>query len=81
MTEEEVYLRLTPLFREIFDDESITPYAEMTAADVSAWDSLTNIRLIVGVEEAFDIQLSTAEVVELKNVGEFVETIRLHLIA
>ena len=81
MTEDEVYSRLTPLFREVFDDESLVPTAAITAADVAAWDSLSNIRLIVAVEEAFDIMLSTSEVVELKNVGEFVEVIQCHLAA
>jgi len=40
-----IYARLTPVFREVFDDDSITPYPEMTAAAVPAWDSLSNIRL------------------------------------
>ena len=81
MTEDEVYSHLVPLFREVFDDESLVPTAAMTAADVAAWDSLSNIRLIVAVEEAFDIMLSTSEVVELKNVGEFVDVIQYHLAA
>jgi acyl carrier protein len=81
MTEDEVYRRMTPLFHEVFDDESLVPTAAMTAADVMAWDSLSNIRLIVAVEEAFDIMLSTSEVVELKNVGEFIEVIQRHLAA
>ena len=81
MVESDIYEHLTVIFRDIFDEEALVPTAAMTAADVAAWDSLSNIRLIVAVEEAFDIMLSTSEVVELKNVGEFVETIRLHLIA
>ena len=48
----------------------------MTAAEVPAWDSLSNIRLVVAVEVEFKIQFSTGEVAALKNVGEFVNVIR-----
>lgn len=75
MTEQEIYARLTPIFQDVFDDDSITPNSEMTAADVPAWDSLSNIRLVVAVEQEFKIQFSTGEVAGLKNVGEFVSVI------
>ena len=72
----EVYERITLIFRDVFDDDEIIPNEEMTAADVSAWDSLSNIRLVVAVEEEFNIQFSTGEVAGLKNVGEFVRVIQ-----
>jgi acyl carrier protein len=76
MTDEEIYARLTPIFRDVFDDDSVAPHATMTAAEVPAWDSLSNIRLVVAVEQEFKIQFSTGEVAGLKNVGEFVSVIR-----
>lgn len=71
-----IYTRLAPIFQEVFDDDSIQPHPEMTAAEVSAWDSLSNIRLVVAVEEEFKIQFTTGEVAGLKNVGEFVDVIQ-----
>jgi acyl carrier protein len=71
-----VYTRLTPIFREVFDDDTITPHETMTAAEVPAWDSLSNIRLVVAVEQEFKIQFTTGEVAGLKNVGEFVSVIQ-----
>lgn len=76
LDKQEIYLRLTPVFREIFDDEQLVPTDTMTANDVSGWDSLSNIRLVVAVEEEFGIQFSTGEVAGLKNVGEFVNVIQ-----
>jgi acyl carrier protein len=76
MTEQEVYARLTPIFRDVFDDDTIVPHSEMTAAEVPAWDSLSNIRLVVAVEQEFKIQFSTGEVAGLKNVAEFVSVIQ-----
>jgi len=72
----EVYARLSGIFREVFDDDSITPHPSMTAAEVPAWDSLSNIRLVVAVEEAFNIQFTTGEVAGLKDVAEFVSVIQ-----
>jgi acyl carrier protein len=71
-----IYSRLTPIFREVFDDDGIELFPEMTAVDVTEWDSLSNIRLVVAVEEEFKIQFTTGEVAGLKNVSEFVSVIQ-----
>jgi len=44
---EQIYQRLTEIFHEIFDDQSIVPTPEMTADDVPEWDSLNHINLIL----------------------------------
>ena len=46
----EIYNRLNEVFREVFDDDSITVNAETTAADIEDWDSLTHIQLIAAVD-------------------------------
>ena len=76
MDSAQVYARLTPIFREVFDDDAVTPTPLMTASDVAAWDSLSNIRLVVAVEEEFKIRFTTGEVAGLKNVAEFVRVIQ-----
>lgn len=76
-----VYGRLTPIFHEVFDDDTISLHPDMTAAEVPAWDSLSNIRLVVAVEEEFKIQFTTGEVAGLKNVGEFVSVIQQRCVA
>ena len=75
MIESEIYDRLTPVFRDLFDDEELTPNAAMTADDVEEWDSLSHIRLIVSVEKAFDIRIATSELTQLKSVGDLVQLI------
>lgn len=67
--------RLNQVFRDIFDDPSLQITESMTADDVEAWDSLTHIDLIVQVEAEFKIKLSTGEVRNLKNVGDFIALI------
>lgn len=65
-----VHARLTVIFRDTFDDDSIVLQPAMTADDVENWDSLTHINLIVAIEKEFRIRFTTAEVSGLKNVGD-----------
>lgn len=76
LSDDVIYQRLTPVFQEIFDDESLVPQAEMSAQDVPEWDSISHIRLVVAIEEEFAITLTTAELSGLKNVGQMVDLIR-----
>jgi acyl carrier protein len=67
--------RLTPIFRDIFDDNTLEIHDAMTASDVEAWDSLSHVDLIVAVEKEFKIRMTTAEVRRLQNVGDFIRLI------
>ena len=75
MNRDEIYATLTSVFRDVFDDNSIVPKDEMTAADVEGWDSLSHIRLVVAVEEKLGLRFATLEINDLKNVGDFVNLI------
>ena len=75
MSREEIFQTLNEVFRDVFDDESITVNDETTAADVDGWDSHMHISLIDAVEEAFDIRFDMKTVVKMKNVGEMVDVI------
>jgi acyl carrier protein len=79
MDEAQIYGRLTDIFTDIFDLDSIELTPETTADDVSAWDSLTHIRLILTIQKAFQIKFSTSEVGNLKNVGDLVKLIKARL--
>ena len=74
-----LYEKLTELFRDIFDDDSIIIGDETTAADVEGWDSLTNIRLILAVETAFSLRLSASQVSALAKLGDLVDVIEKKL--
>jgi acyl carrier protein len=61
---------LNAVFRDVFDNESIVVTDATTAKDIDGWDSLNHVNLIVAVEKAFKIKLSTREATTLANVGE-----------
>ena len=75
MTREEVYKRLTEVFRDVFDDESITLNDETTADDIDDWDSFEHINLVVAIEKEFSFKIPMGKVVTMKNVGEMVDII------
>ena len=70
---------LQDVFHDVFDDQSISITRDTTATDVEGWDSFNHVRLIVAVEEKFNISLSTAEVADLRNVGELIDLIGSHV--
>ncbi|MBE6632125.1 MAG: acyl carrier protein [Ruminococcaceae bacterium] len=73
MKRNEVYLKLNEVFRDVFDDDSITVNDSTTADDIEDWDSLEHINLMMAVQKAFKIKLSMGEISGLKNVGELVD--------
>lgn len=72
MTKEEIYVRAHKVFRDMFDDESITICDETTASDIEDWDSLMHINLVLAIETEFGVKFSMGEVTGMKNVGAMV---------
>lgn len=75
MTENEVFERLTRIFRRVFDDKHLVIDRNTTADDIDDWDSLEHITLISAVEKEFKVRFTMKEVSSMKNVGEMVDII------
>ncbi|MBT5400579.1 acyl carrier protein [bacterium] len=73
MKNNELITRVTSIFRETFDNDSLVISAEMNADSIDEWDSLTHIRLIVSHEIEFGVKFSISEVNELENIGDFIK--------
>lgn len=74
-----IFEKLTPIFRKVFNDDSITLSRELTAGDVANWDSLTHMLMIGEVENSFSIKFKLKELNKLENVGGLVELIEAKL--
>jgi acyl carrier protein len=70
---------ITPVFREVFDDDSINLTTSTTADDVEEWDSLTHMNLVIALELKFKIKFALGELQTLKNVGEMLDLINRKL--
>lgn len=75
MSKNEIVKRLTEVFRDIFDDDSIVITEKTTANDIEDWDSIEHINLIGAVEEEFGMRFKMREVSGMKNVGEMINII------
>ena len=73
---EKINERLNQVFRDVFDDESITVNENTTSADIEDWDSLEHISLIGAVEDEFGFRFKMKEVSSMKNVGEMMNIIK-----
>lgn len=72
---EEIYEKLTEIFRENFDDDTIVLSPATTAEDIEDWDSLEQINLIAGIENKFAVTFDIKETLTLQNVGEMAKLI------
>jgi acyl carrier protein len=57
------------VFREVFNDEQIEIWDAMSAQDVKGWDSLAQVKLLIGLEEEFGVKFTTHEVTQLTSVA------------
>ena len=73
---EEIKSKLTPIFREVFSDETLIVSESMTANDVKRWDSLSHINMIYSVEKAFGVKFSIKDARSMKDVGELIQLIK-----
>lgn len=71
---------LQEIYYEVFDDTSIVLFNEMTADDIEAWDSLTHLRLIMQIEQYFNIKFTTAQIKRTKNVGMLIDMIEQKIV-
>jgi acyl carrier protein len=74
MNQAEILAKLQLIFDDIFlEPPKLTP--QLTAKEVSEWDSLLHISLLLAVEKAFSVRFRVGEVEGAKNVGEFADLI------
>ncbi len=79
MTEAEILAAITPIFRDAFSDDSMTPTMGMTAKDVPGWDSYKQVNILIAVEEHFGVKFRSREIDRLGNVGDLVGLVRAKL--
>lgn len=69
----DILAELTPIFHEVFDDDTIVITRQTTANDIDAWDSLSHMNMVMAVEVRFGIRFALGELPSLRNVGDLVD--------
>ncbi|MFZ2949047.1 MAG: acyl carrier protein [Desulfuromonadaceae bacterium] len=75
----DILAELTPIFREVFDDDTIVVSRTTTADDIDAWDSLSHMNMVMAVEVKFKIRFALGELPTLKNVGDLADLVQKKL--
>ncbi len=70
---EQILKRLTLVFRDVFDDDSINLTSETASTDIEEWDSLNQIKIILACEKEFDVKLNVRDINMLESVGDMLE--------
>jgi len=79
MEKPEVLVKLTEIFRNVFNNTNLVLSDELTANDVDKWDSLSHMILISEIEKAFSIQFKLKDLNKMKNVGDMINIILFKL--
>lgn len=75
MEKNEILEKLQDIFQDVFDNDEIVLTFDTVAEDIEEWDSLAHIQLTKELEKAFDIRLTSKEIMSWDNVGEMVDSI------
>lgn len=75
MSREEVFEKVTDIFRDVFDDDTLVIGDSTNSDDIEDWDSLEHIQLVVGMEKEFKVKFDIKTVNTLENVGQMVDLI------
>jgi acyl carrier protein len=81
MEQGQILAEVNVIIKDVLDRPDLQISAATSARDVEGWDSFNHINIVVAVESRFGIKINTAEIEELRNVGEFVELVTRKLSA
>jgi acyl carrier protein len=64
------------IFRSVLCIPDLKLTDELTADEVPGWDSISHVRLMVAVEETFDVSFSASQLAMMENVGDLKRLVR-----
>jgi acyl carrier protein len=73
MSRADVIATVMQVVEDTFDTTDLAYADSLTAADVEGWDSLSNIRFMVAIEQAFGRRMTMAQWQAMANLGDLVD--------
>ena len=61
--------KLITLFAEVLEVEASTLNDDSSPENIESWDSLAAMHLVAALEETFDTQLTTKEIMKMSSIG------------
>lgn len=75
MTRDEIRTAITAVFSKVFKNPNLVLKDEYSATDFDKWDSINNMIIMTRIEKLLNINIETAELIELKSVGDLLTLI------
>lgn len=66
----EIGRALTEIFRNVMQQPDLELRRELQRADISGWDSMAHIQLVLAVEARFKVKFAASEITKFANVGQ-----------
>lgn len=73
MNRKEILYKLNAIFKDVFDDQTLSIGEETSTNDIEEWDSLAHITLITTIQNEFNIKFTMQEIISINNVGELAD--------
>ena len=79
MERNEILERITPIFQQVFNDNTLVLTEDMEKDDFDNWDSVTQMMLVAMIEKDFCITFKLREVGMLNSIGDFLRAVESKL--
>ncbi len=76
MEREEILGKIKTILVSVLNHEDFNMAEELTATEVSGWDSLSHITIISEIEEMFGIRFKLKELNKLKNMATLIDLVQ-----
>ncbi len=73
--------KLQSIFRDVFDNDSIVIREETSPNTLEDWDSFHQVKLVIAIEEEFEMKFTTEEAISLTSVAQLKAGLRAKGIA
>lgn len=79
MERQDIFVKVTQICKEIFEDENVVFTEESGADTVNGWDSITYLNLMSDIEEIFGITFTLQEISDSKTLGNIMDALMGHI--
>lgn len=79
MTRSDLLSKIRDILADVVDDDDLQLSESTAADDVTDWDSLNHVKLLIGLETELGFRFETNEISGLKNVGELIDLLQRKL--
>lgn len=76
MDRDEIVVKMTEIFRHVFEDENLVLSDDMTPDTVENWASLTHMQMVTALQESFGVKFSIRDQLRLMKVYDIISLLQ-----